>query len=451
MDDKVQRAFFLICLNFLSCNLFSAGDCRAQQVQRTSTLIRNLRSSNHELAHHAAIDLRRKGEEGVRELVRLIDDPEVSVRYFAAYGLCNGEVDSRSMQAILQRLNNETHPAVECALLQALDDVSTDIEKPASIVSRYLKSDHSEVRKQAARTLTKFKSTDPAIKEMLFSLLSDQDPDCRLAASNAVAQMALSRDDIDKMESRIFSDDYYAQYKILYAIIDNKPLAAYFIDKFPKSIASFEFSPSSITGLLSDTDDDLQAFRTRLKDSQYLPAEVMVRLGELRYAKILRARAKEATGQTRRYLLASAWAIDHTEPTADSPSREKIGKDAVGSGEEDIGASKGVTSIGCGFTRIVVAGKVLVEGAVPANSVAFSLIRADGVEQEFKCDYDEKEGWFHVFLMVPFSRLTERAPGRVDVVSESIGPVTLVVKSSGLSRRIEVDDSIGGLTLNLSR
>lgn len=450
MNDKVQRAFFLIGLHFLACNLFSAGDCHAQQVQRTSALIRNLRSRNHDLAHHAAIDLRRKGEEGVRELVRLIDDPEVSVRYFAAYGLGNGEVDSRSMQAILQRLNNETHPAVVCALLQALEDVSTDIEKPASIVSRYLKSEKSEVRQQATRTLTKFKSTDPVIKEMLFSLLSDQNRDCRLEASQAVAQMALSREDIDKMESRIFSEDCNAQYNILYAIIDNKPLAAYFIDKFPKSVGSFEYIPSLITGLLSDTDDDLQAFRTRLKDSQYLPAEVMVRLGERRYAKILRARAKEATGQTRRYLLASAWAIDHTEPTADSPSPEKIVQGAGGSRQEDRGSSKGVISGGCGFTRIVVAGKVLVDGAVPTDSVVFSLIREDGVEQEFKCNYDEKEGWFHVFLLVPFTRVTERTPGRVVVLSESIGPVTLVVKSAGLSRRIQVD-SIGGLTLNLSR
>ncbi|MGC3970870.1 MAG: HEAT repeat domain-containing protein [Pirellulales bacterium] len=292
MNYKARRAFLLICLNFLSCNIFSAVDCNAQQGRRTAELILDIRSNDQELAHFAAIELRRKGEEGVIELVRLIDDPQAFVRYFAAYGLCNGEVDSRSMQAILQRLDHEKHTAVVCALLQALEEVATDIEKPASIVSRYLKSDNGDVRTQATRTLTKFKTTDPAIKEMLFSLLSDQDPDCRLAASHAVAQMALSRDDIDKMESRIFSEDSNAQYHILYAIIDNKPLAAYFIDKFPKSVASFEYIPSLITGLLSDTDDDLQGFRTRLKDNPYLPSEVMVRLGELRYAKILRARVK---------------------------------------------------------------------------------------------------------------------------------------------------------------
>lgn len=451
MNYKVQRAFFLICLNFLSCNIFSAVDCNAQQGQRTACLILNIRSSDHELARMAAIELRRKGDEGLRELVRLINDPKDSVRYFAAYGLCNGEVDSRAMQAILQRLDNEKNTSVILTLLHALEHVAIDIEKPASIVSRYLKSDNCKVRRRATQTLTKFRTTDPAIKEMLFSLLADQDPDCRVAASHAVAQMALSRDDIDKMESRNFSEDYNAQYDILDAVIDNKPLAAYFIDKFPTSVAGFEFSPSLITGLLSDTDDDLQAFRTRLKDNPYLPSEVMVRLGELRYANILRARAKEATGHSRRYLLACAWAIDHTEPAADILSREKIAQGAVSSPEEGRGASNGITGIGCGFTRVVVAGKVLVNGAVPSDSVAFAAIFADGVEQEFKCDYDEAEGWFHVFLLVPFSRLTERTPGRVVVLSESIGPFSLVVKSSGLSRRIEVDDSISGLTLNLSR
>jgi HEAT repeat protein len=362
-------------------------------------------------AHYAAMELAHLGDPAVAALKKAFKDKHPTTRKNAAYAIANmagwGKLtkDREAVAHALNELARDDDPRVVWAAAQAIGSVHASPERCVPTLVSLLKHKDQTVVEQAAESLGEFGAQAKPALPALTKLLGER-KDETVSADYAIREIGIDRVSAEAIRTLKFAE---RGSWLFLPLCEYPDVALEFLEKNPHVVDVPVRDRDGLTRLMRNPDPRLKPLQEALYKNEQLPLAIIARLREARFLPLLQRRLKTAGAHEKTKLEACARACGSPAERVVTISEAAPGDfkpKSAWPGTDSRRMDPKVLGHGDGLTEVIITGRILRDGGVPAIAPKFyrindAMLLGERTRDEVPFTFDARTGRFvfvtHVF------------------------------------------------------